>query len=103
VVLVAAISPYRAARDAVRRTIGNFIEVHVDAPLAICEQRDPKGLYRRARRGEVTDVSGIDAPYEAPLQAEVTCSTAQETVDESVRRVLVAIEARMDVRSAVTR
>jgi adenylylsulfate kinase len=72
VTLVAFVSPYRKDRDAVRRRLGDdFIEVFVDAPLALCEQRDPKGLYKKARSGEIRNFTGVDDPYEAPLAAEV--------------------------------
>ncbi len=94
-VLVAAISPYRAARDLVRSTAGcSFVEVHVDAPLKICEQRDPKGLYRRARKGEIAHLTGVDDPYEAPLAPEVHCRTDLESLDESVNKVMNSILMR---------
>ncbi|MEP0917828.1 adenylyl-sulfate kinase [Leptolyngbya sp. DQ-M1] len=91
IVLVSAISPYRSIRQEVRSQIGAFIEVFVDAPLAVCEQRDVKGLYQRARNGEIPQFTGIDAPYEAPLNPEVTCSTAEETIDQSVTKVMQVI------------
>lgn len=80
-VIVAAISPYRAARDDARRQIGDFVEVHVVTPLAECIARDPKGLYRRALAGELTGVTGIDDPYEPPLCPELTVGSAVEAVD----------------------
>lgn len=67
IVLVSAISPHRAARDAVRHSIGDFMEVYVNTPLSVCEVRDPKLLYRKARAGKITGFTGIDDPYEAPL------------------------------------
>ena len=88
VVLVSAISPYRKIRDEVRSLIGNFMEVYVNAPLQICEQRDPKGLYRKARAGEIKHFTGIDDPYEPPLNPEVECKTGQENLKESVAKVL---------------
>jgi adenylyl-sulfate kinase len=91
IVLVAAISPYREARDEVRRRVGRFVEVYVNAPLAAVEQRDCKGIYRRCRAGEMHGVTGIDDPYEAPLAAEVECHTDVEGVEESVAKVLAAI------------
>jgi adenylylsulfate kinase len=91
VVLVAAISPYRAARDEVRQRIGRFLEVYVDAPLAVCEQRDPKGLYRKARRGELIGFTGVDDPYQAPQAAEVRCRTDQETSEVSSDKVITAM------------
>jgi adenylylsulfate kinase len=92
IVLVSAISPYRAARDEVRRRIGYFLEVWVHAPLEVCESRDIKGLYRRARSGELQHVTGIDDPYEAPLAPDVECRTDRETLEQSVAKVLEAVE-----------
>jgi adenylylsulfate kinase len=88
VVLVAAVSPYRAARDEARKTIGAFVEVHVDAPLAVCEMRDPIGLYRRARAGELHHIAGVDDPYEPPLAPELRCRTDEEAIQESVAKVV---------------
>jgi adenylylsulfate kinase len=92
IVLVSAISPYRAARDEVRRRIGAFLEVWVHAPLAVCEQRDIKGIYRRARAGEIHNVTGVDDPYEHPTAPDVECRTDWETLEESTAKVLEAIE-----------
>jgi adenylylsulfate kinase len=94
IALVAAISPYREIRDEVRARIGRFVEVFANAPVEVCEQRDPKGLYRKARAGEIKGFTGIDDPYEAPLAPEVECHTDRETVAESVAAVLHALEAR---------
>ena len=91
IALVAAISPYRAARDEVRNQICRFLEVHVDAPLHVCEQRDPKGLYKRARSGELHGFTGIDDPYEAPLVPEIRCATDQYTVIMCRDQVVSAI------------
>jgi adenylyl-sulfate kinase len=89
VAIVAAISPYRGGRDQLRnRSPVPFYEVFVDAPLAVCEQRDPKGLYQRARSGELKGFTGIDDPYEAPTSPDVHCRTDSETVAESCTRVL---------------
>lgn len=87
-VLVSAISPYRDIRQEVRQKIGNFVEVYVNAPLAVCEQRDVKGLYKKARAGEIKNFTGIDDPYEPPLNPEVECRTDLETLEESVSKVL---------------
>ena len=92
IVLVSAISPYRAARDEQRRRIGDFLEVWVHAPLQVCETRDLKGIYRRARAGQIHNVTGIDDPYEHPLAPDVECRTDCETVEESVAKVLEAVE-----------
>jgi adenylyl-sulfate kinase len=94
IVLVSAISPYRAIRDEVRQRIGQFLEVYVNAPLDICERRDLKGIYRRARAGEMHGVTGLDDPYEPPLSAEIECRTDRETPAESSSRVLHAILSR---------
>jgi adenylylsulfate kinase len=91
VALVAAIAPYRAVRQEVRDSIGNFIEVYVNAPLAVCEERDVKGLYKKARAGEIHHFTGIDDPYEPPLDPEVVCNTATETVDICTGRVVERI------------
>ena len=91
--IVSAISPYRAAREEVRTRIGNFLEVYVNAPLDVCEQRDQKGLYKRARRGGVKHLTGIDDPYEPPLSPDVECRTDQEQVKASCDRVLSAVLA----------
>jgi bifunctional enzyme CysN/CysC len=92
IVLVSAISPYGSVRDEVRRRIGNFLEVYVNAPLAICEQRDVKGLYRRARTGEIHHFTGVDDPYEAPAAPEIECRTDRETLAESTAKVLEAVD-----------
>jgi adenylyl-sulfate kinase len=96
VAITAMISPFRAERRAARERFepGRFIEVFVDAPLAVCEQRDPKGLYRRARRGEITGFTGIDSPYEPPAEPEVHLRTAQQSPGESADAVLACMAAR---------
>lgn len=87
-VLVAAISPYRAVRDTVRQKIGRFIEVFVDAPLSLFEEQDPKGLYRRARRRELRGFTGNDDPYEVPLLPDVRCRTDQESLEVPSEKVV---------------
>jgi adenylylsulfate kinase len=83
------ISPYRATRDAARELIGNFIEVYVHATVdEIAAHRDPKGLYKKALAGEITGFTGVDDPYEEPLEAELVLRTLDETPEESLRRVL---------------
>jgi adenylylsulfate kinase len=87
--LVSAISPYREAREAARRhSESPFYEVHVSASLQTCERRDPKGLYRKARLGELPHFTGIDDPYEVPAAPDLICATDTESVDESVEKVL---------------
>jgi bifunctional enzyme CysN/CysC len=93
IVLVSAISPYRASREEARRRIGSFVEVFVNAPLSVCEQRDRKGLYKKARGGEITGFTGIDDPYEPPLAPEVQCDTDRETEAESVAKVINYIDS----------
>ena len=92
VVIVAAISPYRAVRDEVRARIDRFVEVHVHCSLDELVRRDVKGLYRRALAGEIPHFTGVSDPYEPPLDPEVTVDTAVERVDESVLRVLAALD-----------
>jgi len=99
IVLVAAISPYREIRREIRSHIGNFVEVYVNAPLALVEQRDLTGLYRRYRAGEIHGVAGMDAPYEAPLTPEVECHTDRETLAESAEKVIRAVEDRLAGRA----
>ncbi|MEB3274765.1 MAG: adenylyl-sulfate kinase [Prochlorothrix sp.] len=93
IVLVSAISPYRAIRDEVREQIGDFVEVYVNAPLQVCEDRDVKGLYKRARAGEIKQFTGIDDPYEAPLNPEIECRTDLETLEESTQKVMDKLKA----------
>src|SRR6186713_2215277 len=88
IVLVAAISPYRNIREEIRQRIGRFVEVFVSAPLSVCEERDPKGLYQKARAGKLKGFTGIDAPYEAPEDPEITVRTDQQSPAESVAAIL---------------
>lgn len=91
IVLVAAISPYRSSREKARSAIGNFLEVYVNAPLSVCEQRDPKGLYHHARAGMIQSFTGVDAPYEVPLSPDVECLTALESPRDSADKVIAAV------------
>ncbi len=88
IVIVSAISPYRDIRQEVSDRIGDFIEVYVNAPLEVCEQRDVKGLYKKARSGEIKQFTGISDPYDSPLTPTVECRTDQETIDESVAKII---------------
>ena len=92
IVLVSAISPYRAVRDEVRERIGSFLEVYVNAPLEVCEDRDVKGLYERARAGEIKGFTGIDDPYEEPINPELECRTDKESLEESVEKVIAKLK-----------
>ena len=87
-VITAAISPYREIRDEARAMIKDFVEVYADAPIEVCEERDVKGLYKKARAGEIKGFTGVDDPYEAPENAEVVCDTANETVEQSAQKVI---------------
>jgi adenylylsulfate kinase len=88
VVLVSAIAPYREVRAEIRARLGRFVEVYVNAPLAVCEKRDVKGLYRHARSGELHGLTGVDAPYEPPESPDVECRTDIETVEQSAAKVV---------------
>jgi adenylylsulfate kinase len=88
IVLVSAISPYKEIRTELKQRIGDFVEVYVNAPVEVCEKRDVKGLYKRARAGEIKNFTGIDDPYEAPPDPTVECRTDQEKEAESVEKVL---------------
>ena len=101
IVIVSAISPYRNIRDEVRSRIGDFVEVYVNAPLAVCEERDVKGLYKRARSGEIKSFTGIDDPYEAPMNPEIECRTDQETLQQSVTKVLTEVQERVHANDRV--
>jgi adenylylsulfate kinase len=97
IVLVSAVSPYRAVRDEVRTGIGRaggFVEVHVAADLATCQARDVKGLYARQARGELRGLTGVDDPYEPPLAPELVLDTAGEPPEASAARVLALLDGR---------
>jgi adenylylsulfate kinase len=87
-VITAAISPYRAIREEARAMVKDFIEVYANAPLDVCEERDVKGLYAKARAGEIKGFTGVDDPYEPPSGPEVECRTDQESVEESAQKVI---------------
>lgn len=91
VAIAAAISPYRSIRDEVRQMIGNFVEVYVNAPLEVCEGRDVKGLYKKARAGEIKEFTGISDPYEEPLNPEVVCESHKETPEQSAEKILAKL------------
>ncbi len=98
IALVSLVSPYAADREAAAALhtadeLG-FLEIHVDAPLALCEQRDPKGLYARARSGELTGMTGVGAPYEPPTEPDLVLGSSRETVEEEVQRVMDLLAAR---------
>lgn len=87
-VIASFISPYRETRDFVRSLCNNFMEVHVATPLEECERRDVKGLYAKARKGEITRFTGIDDPYEQPLNPEIKIDTTNRYIEESIDYIL---------------
>lgn len=93
-VLVAAISPYRAARDEARQALSRFIEVYVQCPLEVCEARDTKGLYKKARAGQIANFTGVSDAYEPPDQAEVVVDTSKDSIEKCVSVILAALRAR---------
>jgi adenylylsulfate kinase len=99
IVITAFISPYRLDRRRAREIAleggVDFIEVFVDAPVETCEQRDPKGLYKKARSGEIKEFTGVTAPYEAPIDAEVTVHTDRQSLEESVTAVIEFLRPRL--------
>lgn len=94
--ITAFISPYRADRDQVRAIMepGDFVEVFIQCELDECEKRDPKGLYKKARAGEIPEFTGISAPYEAPEKAELVVNTTSQTAEESAAEVLAYLESK---------
>jgi len=90
--MAAAISPYRDVRDEIRKMIGRFVEVYVKCPVEVCEHRDIKGLYKRARLGEITHFTGIDDSYEEPIDPEVVVETDRETIRESTNKIMRKLE-----------
>jgi len=95
-VICAAISPYRATRNEARKMVGEdrFVEVFVDTPIDVCEARDVKGLYARARRGQITGFTGVDDPYEDPVDPEITLNTVDFTPDENAHKIVSYLEER---------
>jgi adenylylsulfate kinase len=101
ITLTAFISPFRADRERVRTLVkeSEFIEIYCNADLAVCEQRDIKGLYKKARSGEIADFTGISSPYEPPQNPELVINTATETLENSVNIVLAYLAQRGIIRS----
>jgi adenylylsulfate kinase len=102
VAVTAFISPYRADRDQVRALMqpGDFVEVFIDCPVEVCEERDVKGLYKKARAGEIKEFTGVSAPYEAPARPELTVNTAWQSVAESAKQILAYLERQGIVPAA---
>lgn len=95
ITLVCLISPFREDREKVRGIVGtDFVEIFVDCPLDVCEARDPKSLYKKARSGEIKDFTGISSPYEPPENPEVTVKTDQQSVEECVEAILQYLHSR---------
>ncbi|BAY20949.1 adenylyl-sulfate kinase [Calothrix sp. NIES-2100] len=92
IAIASAISPYRQVREELKQTTHNFIEIYIDAPLAVCEARDVKGLYAKAKAGEIKNFTGISDPYEAPINPDIICQTDKFTVEECVNQVLQYLE-----------
>ena len=96
VTLTAFISPYQADRDLARKLLkpGQFFEIYCDSPISVCEERDPKGLYKKARAGEIPEFTGISAPYEAPDNAELVVDTTGQTPEQSLQVILAHLESK---------
>lgn len=90
--IISAISPYRSLRDYARKEIGNFVEVYVHCPVEVCIQRDVKGLYKKALKGEIAQFTGISDPYEPPLSPEIMVDTSQATADGCIEAILRKLE-----------
>jgi sulfate adenylyltransferase len=98
-VITAAISPYRVTREQVRKMVGtnHFVEVYVNTPIGVCEQRDVKGLYAQARQGKITGFTGIDDPYEPPINPEILLDTVNREVQENVQIIVTYLDKRGDL------
>ncbi len=100
IAICALISPYRSSRDRAREIVGSdrFVEIFVDASLSLCERRDPKGLYARARRGELAGLTGLDAPYEPPASPDLVLAMADSSLEQNVDRVMDVLARRCSYR-----
>jgi adenylylsulfate kinase len=98
IVIGAFISPTITVRELVRNIVGseNYIEIFVDTPLAICEQRDLKGLYKKARAGEIENFTGISAPYENPVNPDIVIKTVEESPEQAVEKIMIAVKRRLN-------
>jgi adenylyl-sulfate kinase len=92
--IVALISPYASSRAKARQEIGRFVEVHVTTPLAVCEERDVKGLYKKARAGTIKEMTGIDDPYETPEHPDIVVETVHHNPDQSAEYILLELEKK---------
>lgn len=104
VVICAFISPYAEERELARKTVGadRFTEVYINCPLHVCEQRDTKGLYAKARQGLIPDFTGVSAPYEVPAEPDVEVQTAEESIEDSLCRLIGFVEPRLAMRREST-
>jgi adenylylsulfate kinase len=100
--IVALISPYRSSRARAREQIGKFVEVYVTTPIDVCEQRDVKGLYKKARAGEITEMTGVDDPYEAPEAPEIIVDTLHNTPEESADFIIAELRKAGWLAAAAT-
>ncbi|HTM17904.1 MAG TPA: adenylyl-sulfate kinase [Terracidiphilus sp.] len=101
IAIAAAISPYRASRDELRKRIPNFIEIHMNCPVEVLIQRDVKGLYKKALAGEIKQFTGISDPYESPIAPELTIDSSSESIESSVAKILHRLEELEVIPSAV--
>ncbi|MBI3312764.1 MAG: adenylyl-sulfate kinase [Candidatus Omnitrophica bacterium] len=92
IAIASAVSPYREARDSNRHLIGNFVEVYVKASVEACQKRDVKGLYQKAKAGEIKGFTGVDDPYEEPVRPEIICDTERESPEESAEKIIRRLE-----------
>lgn len=101
IVMTAFISPFRSDRDMVRAMLepGEFIELYLDVPLEVCEQRDPKGMYKKARAGDIKFFTGISSPYEPPLKPDITIDSSRYTVEEEAERVIEYLAGQGHIKS----
>jgi adenylylsulfate kinase len=95
IVIVAAISPYRAGREEVRNSIENFVEVYCECPINVLKKRDPKGLYKRVEAGEIENFTGISDPYEPPIEPEIWLRTDFEEIPQSIKTIMLYLEERV--------
>jgi len=102
ITIVAFISPFERDRLMAKKIIGreNFIEIYCNASIAVCESRDVKGLYAKARRGEIKNFTGVSDPYEPPLEADLTIDSSKESVDEALKKILLFLKLRTPPREA---
>lgn len=94
IVVASFVSPYRESRDLIRKMCSNFIEIYVSTPLHVCETRDVKGLYKKARKGEIDNFTGISDPYEPPLQPEISIDTSQVPISEAVKKIISCLKEK---------